>query len=108
MNDYHVYACENTPEKITWYIDGEKIAEEENLYWHLPMSVTLTMELRPPLIRFGGVDGREPVAEASTPAGFPTEMAWIMSAAGPSKSSAKNATRGLDASRTSQFKSVFY
>ncbi|EMI44072.1 kappa-carrageenase [Rhodopirellula sp. SWK7] len=73
-DDYHVYACENTPERITWYIDGEKVAEEDNLYWHLPMSVTLTMELRPPLIAWAGVDGRAPVPDASTPEGFPTEM----------------------------------
>ncbi|SMP63637.1 Glycosyl hydrolases family 16 [Neorhodopirellula lusitana] len=74
-DDYHVYACENTPEKITWYIDGEKVAEETNLYWHLPMNVTLTLELRPPLIAWAGVDGREPVPSASTADGFPTEMA---------------------------------
>ncbi len=73
-DDFHVYAVENTPEKITWYIDGQKVAEEENLYWHLPMSVTLTMELRPPLIAWAGVDGREPVPENSTAEGFPTEM----------------------------------
>ncbi|MGI9428067.1 MAG: family 16 glycosylhydrolase [Bythopirellula sp.] len=24
-NDYHIYACENTPEKIVWYIDGKLI-----------------------------------------------------------------------------------
>lgn len=74
-DDYHVYACENTPQKITWYIDGKKVAEADNLYWHLPMSVTLTMELRPPFIDWAGVDGRVPVADAATAEGFPTEMA---------------------------------
>ena len=73
-DDFHTYGCENTPEKITWYIDGIKVAEAENKYWHLPMYVTLTMEPRPPLIRWAGVDGREPVPEASTPDGFPTHM----------------------------------
>ena len=73
--DFHIYACENTPEKITWYIDGEKVAEEENLYWHLPMNVTLTLELRPPLIKWAGEGGRLPVPEASTAEGFPTQMA---------------------------------
>ncbi|MCM2374886.1 kappa-carrageenase [Aporhodopirellula aestuarii] len=73
-DDFHVYACENTPEKITWFIDGKKVAEAENLYWHLPMSVTLTMELRPPLIDWAGVDGRVPVPSESTSKGFPTEM----------------------------------
>lgn len=73
-DDFHVYAVENTPETITWYIDGKKVAEEDNLYWHLPMNLTFTMELRPPLITWAGEDGREPVPEASTPAGFPTHM----------------------------------
>lgn len=72
--DYHLYACENTPETITWYIDGVKVAEKENLYWHLPMSITLTMEARPPLIAWAGEDGRIPVPEAATPEGFPTRM----------------------------------
>ncbi|MEO0795728.1 MAG: kappa-carrageenase [Verrucomicrobiota bacterium] len=72
--DFHTYAVENTPEKITWYIDGQKVAEEDNLYWHLPMSLALTMELRPPYIDWVGVDGRVPVPEASKPDGFPTHM----------------------------------
>ncbi|MFD2255239.1 kappa-carrageenase [Luteolibacter algae] len=73
-DDFHIYACENTPEKITWYIDGIKVAEAENLYWHLPMTVTFTMEARPPLIAWAGEDGREPVPENATPEGFPTHM----------------------------------
>ena len=73
-DDFHVYACENTPEKITWYIDGVKVSEKKNLYWHLPMSVTFTMELRPPLIAWAGEAGRVPVPDASTAEGFPTEM----------------------------------
>ncbi len=72
--DFHVYACENTPEKITWYIDGIKVAESPNHNWHLPMSMAFTMELRPPLIRWAGNDGREPVPEEATPDGFPTHM----------------------------------
>ena len=73
-DDFHVYAAENTPTNITWYIDGVKVAESPNHNWHLPMYVTLTMELRPPLIRWAGEDGREPVPEAATPDGFPTHM----------------------------------
>lgn len=73
-DDFHVYACENNPTNITWYIDGIKVAESPNHNWHLPMNVTLTMELRPPLIAWAGVDGREPVPEASTRTGFPTQM----------------------------------
>ncbi len=73
-DDFHIYACENTPEKITWYIDGLKVAESPNYNWHLPMNLTFTMELRPPLISWAGVDGRLPVPENSTPDGFPTHM----------------------------------
>lgn len=73
-DDFHTYACENTPETVTWYIDGVKVAESPNHNWHLPMNIALTMELRPPLIAWAGVDGREPVAAASTPDGFPTHM----------------------------------
>lgn len=80
-DDFHIYACENTPEKITWFIDGKKVAEEKNLYWHLPMNLTFTMELRPPLIAWGGPTGRMPVPEASTDEGFPTQMEvdWVRS-----------------------------
>ena len=73
-DDFHVYACENTPEQITWFIDGKQVAQARNLYWHLPMNVALTMELRPPFIRWVGVASREPVPEATTAEGFPTEM----------------------------------
>jgi hypothetical protein len=73
-DDYHVYAWESTPEEITWYIDGKLVARERSPYWHLPMSVTLTLELRPPFIEWAGVDGREPVPEATTTDGLPTEM----------------------------------
>ncbi|MEM9236463.1 MAG: kappa-carrageenase [Verrucomicrobiota bacterium] len=73
-DDFHIYAAEVSPEKIIWYIDGKKVAEEQNLYWHLPMNLTLTMEARPPLIRWAGEDGREPVPEAATAEGFPTHM----------------------------------
>lgn len=72
--DFHVYACENTPERITWFIDGIQVATSPNHNWHLPMTLTLTMELRPPLIAWAGVDGRAPVPENSTPDGFPTHM----------------------------------
>ena len=73
-DDYHVYAVENSREWIVWYIDGKEVARKKNLYWHLPMNLTLTMEARPPLIRWAGVDGREPDPENCTPDGFPTEM----------------------------------
>ncbi len=71
--DFHLYGCETTPEYIRWYIDGQMVIEQPNVYWHLPMTVTFSMGLRPPLIRY--VDGdREPVEECSTAEGFPTSM----------------------------------
>ncbi|MBK1879157.1 kappa-carrageenase [Pelagicoccus mobilis] len=72
-DDFHLYAAEVTPDKITWYIDGKEVASAENVYWHLPMAVTLTMEARPPLIKWAN-GGRVPVPENVTPEGFPTEM----------------------------------
>ncbi|ADE53467.1 kappa-carrageenase [Coraliomargarita akajimensis] len=73
-DDFHLYACENTPEKITWYVDGVKVAESPNHNWHLPMTLTLTMELRPPLIKWGGNATRLANPETATPDGFPTHM----------------------------------
>ena len=71
--DYHLYAVENSPESITWYIDGKEVAKKPNLYWHLPMHVTLSLGLRHPFETYkGGV--RSPVPEETTTAGFPTTM----------------------------------
>ncbi|MDQ8190349.1 kappa-carrageenase [Roseibacillus persicicus] len=73
-DDFHIYGAEISPEKIVWYIDGKKVAESENRYWHLPMTLALTMELRPPFIDWAGEATRVPVPEATTPDGFPTTM----------------------------------
>ncbi|MFI3280782.1 MAG: family 16 glycosylhydrolase [Rikenellaceae bacterium] len=71
--DYHLYGCESTPEYIRWYIDGEMVIEQPNIYWHLPMKVAFSMGLRPPLLRYVG-DDRVPIEENSTDEGFPTSM----------------------------------
>jgi len=73
-DNFHIYAGEVTPETVTWYIDGQKVATAENRYWHLPMNVTLSLGLRPPYERW--VENGSPVAVAknSTGIGFPTEM----------------------------------
>lgn len=77
-DDFHLYGCEVTPEKIIWYIDGEKILEADNTYWHCPSYLMLSMGLRTPLRRYSGehAEGNttSPNAAASTPKGFPTEM----------------------------------
>ncbi len=72
-DDFHVYGCEVGKQTITWYIDGEKVASRPNLYWHLPMNVALTLELRHPHI---GWQGQQifPVPKAATEEGFPTTM----------------------------------
>lgn len=72
--EFHIYGAEVSPEKIVWYIDGKKVAEAPNLYWHLPMHIALTVEARPPLIRWAGEEGRIPNLEGITKEGFPTHM----------------------------------
>lgn len=76
--DFHVYACDVTPEMITWYIDGEEVARSENTYWHLPMNLTLSLGLRHPHIGWVG-QNMKPVPGAATGEGFPTtaEVDWV-------------------------------
>ena len=71
--DYHVYAVENSRDWIVWYIDGKEVAKKANLYWHLPMHVTLSLGLRYPFVAYK--DGeRAAVPEETTADGFPTTM----------------------------------
>ncbi len=72
-DDYHIYACENRPDSIIFYVDNKRIGAKKNLYWHLPMNVTFTMEPRKPHHRYADGD-RLPVPEAATTEGFPTTM----------------------------------
>ncbi|QDT88733.1 kappa-carrageenase [Gimesia algae] len=71
--DYHVYAVENSPDWIVWYIDGNEVARKPNLYWHLPMHVTLSLGLRYPFVAYKEGE-RVPVPDKTTAAGFPTTM----------------------------------
>jgi len=72
-DDFHVYGCENRPDAIIWYVDGQKVASAENRYWRLPMRVTLSLGLRAPYERY--VKGeRSPAPEKSSANGFPTDM----------------------------------
>lgn len=71
--DYHVYAMENTEKWVIWYIDGKEIARKPNLYWHLPMHVTLSLGLRYPFVAYKN-DAMVPVPEKTTAEGFPTSM----------------------------------
>ncbi len=71
--DYHVYAVHNTKEEIVWYIDAKEVARKPNLYWHLPMHITLSLGLRYPFVGYN--DGeRIAVADKTTGDGFPTHM----------------------------------
>ncbi|TWU51783.1 kappa-carrageenase [Rubripirellula reticaptiva] len=72
-DDYHIYAVENTPETIVWYIDGKEVGRKPNLYWHLPMHITLSLGLRHPFEAYKNGQ-RVPALEETTTDGFPTAM----------------------------------
>lgn len=77
-DDYHIYACENRPDSIIFYVDNVRIGAKKNHYWHLPMNLTFTMEPRKPHHRYSEND-RVPVPSAATKEGFPTtmEVEWV-------------------------------
>ena len=59
--DFHVYGCWWTKNAISWYLDGKRIFHrDQNQYWHQPLDVVCTIEIRPPL------------AQEPTSVGFPT------------------------------------
>ncbi len=69
---YHIYGCEVNPTTIKFYVDGVLVATNINDYWHLPMRITLSMGVRPPLMKY--VNGAmTPISIINEP-GFPTEM----------------------------------
>ncbi len=81
-DDYHTYGAEVNRDQIIFYIDGVKISEKENLYWHVPMRMTLSLGLRYPHVTYHNCpDGlwRCPVPDAATQAGFPAtmEVDWV-------------------------------
>lgn len=72
-DDFHTYGVLSRPDSIIWYVDGVERGRKENLYWHQPMHITVSMGLRRPFVRYIG-DERFPVPEETTTEGFPTEM----------------------------------
>ncbi len=70
---YHVYSAMVTPKRIVWFVNGRQVASQENLHWHLPMHLVLSLALRAPHVRQVG-DKREPVPEKARDRGFPTTM----------------------------------
>lgn len=71
--DYHVYGVRNSKDWIIWYIDGKEVGRKPNLYWHLPMHVTLSLGLRYPFVGYKN-DERFAVSDKTTTEGFPTTM----------------------------------
>ncbi len=76
-DDYHIYACENRPDSIVFYIDNKRVASKPNYFWHLDegMYVTLSLGMRTPYETYQG--GRQPIPttkETAQTAGFPTNM----------------------------------
>ncbi|WP_440877336.1 kappa-carrageenase [Thalassotalea sp. PLHSN55] len=81
-DDFHIYGAHVTPEKITWYLDGKKVAEKPNLHWHLPMHVTLSLGLRYPHVSYNQCHQgfvRCAVPEKATAEGYPSAMQvdWV-------------------------------
>ena len=72
-DEYHVYGVQNSKDWIVWYIDGKEVARKRNLYWHLPMHVTLSLGLRYPFVAYEHGE-RVTVPEKTTTEGFPTTM----------------------------------
>ncbi|MGR5166023.1 Ig-like domain-containing protein [Vibrio astriarenae] len=50
--DFHTYAVENRPDRITWYVDGVEVGSKPNKWWHRPMRVTFSQGLRRHLIKY--------------------------------------------------------
>ncbi|WP_159083956.1 Ig-like domain-containing protein [Saccharobesus litoralis] len=50
--DFHTYAVENRPDRISWYVDGVLVGSKPNKWWHRPMHVIFSMGLRRHLIRY--------------------------------------------------------
>ncbi|MFR9503856.1 MAG: family 16 glycosylhydrolase [Rikenellaceae bacterium] len=75
-DDYHIYACENRPDSIIFYIDGERVGAKINYYWHMPMALTVSMGMRNPYERYVAWDRYAVPAteEEAIAAGFPTTM----------------------------------
>lgn len=76
--DYHIYACENRPDSIVFYIDNKRVASKPNFFWHMDegMYVTLSLGMRTPYETYEGGPRRpvETSEQQALEAGFPTDM----------------------------------
>ncbi|MFR9592365.1 MAG: family 16 glycosylhydrolase [Rikenellaceae bacterium] len=78
-DDYHIYACENRPDSIVFYIDNVRTAAKANHYWHLEqgMYIALSLGLRTPFEYYDDDGVRWPTLtteDEATEAGFPVDM----------------------------------
>ncbi len=75
-DDYHIYACENRPDSILFYIDNIRVGAKPNYYWHIPMTVKVSMGIRTPYERYEAWDrfAVPTTEEEAKEAGFPTTM----------------------------------
>lgn len=62
FDQYHVYGLEWTPREIKMYVDGHLQGEVYNRWWHNPLFLIFSLELRPPFRRH------------PSPKGFPGHM----------------------------------
>ena len=70
--DFHTYAVENRPDRITWYVDGVEVGSKPNKWWHRPMRVTFSQGLRRHLIKYNADCQRaDPNPENIISNGFP-------------------------------------
>ncbi|MBT3136414.1 Ig-like domain-containing protein [Alteromonas sp. ALT199] len=72
--DFHTYAVENRPDKIIWYVDGVKVGEKENKWWHRPMHLIFSQGLRRHLIKYNSACQRaDPNPDNVIKEGFPED-----------------------------------
>jgi beta-glucanase (GH16 family) len=71
-DDFHTYGCEITPKTITWFIDGKRIGQKPNRYWHREMNVAPSLGLCPPYSTYTA-NGFVP-SEVEAADQFPTTM----------------------------------
>ncbi len=74
-DDYHTYGVLSGVDSIFWYVDGVQRGAKPNIYWHLPMHITVSMGLRTPYEKYiDGVRTVMPYPDTEPEPGFPTEM----------------------------------
>lgn len=57
-DDYHVYAVENRPDSVVFYVDDKRVASKPNYFWHMDMYLTLSLGLRTPFEKYDDSQNR--------------------------------------------------